>query len=50
MAAITSIVSRDIVGQLAKRENWAQQEPGVITVFCIVFVGMIAPLNTPSFM
>ncbi|EMD91017.1 hypothetical protein COCC4DRAFT_31789 [Bipolaris maydis ATCC 48331] len=24
--------------QLAKRKNWAEREPGVIVVFCIVFV------------
>lgn len=24
--------------QLAKRDNWAQREPGVIVVFCIVFL------------
>ena len=24
--------------QLAKRDNWAQREPGVIVVLCIVFV------------
>ncbi|EMD62041.1 hypothetical protein GGP41_002476 [Bipolaris sorokiniana] len=24
--------------QLAKRDNWAQREPGVIVVLCIVFL------------
>jgi hypothetical protein len=39
MPAISnSIVARDAVAQLAKRENWAAQEPGVIVVFCIVGV------------
>jgi len=46
MAAINTLVARDaVVGQLIKRQNWAQQEPGVIVVFCIVFivaVGLIA--------
>ena len=40
MAAINALIARDsVVHQLAKR-NWASREPGVITVFCIVFVGM----------
>ncbi|KAI1126329.1 hypothetical protein F5Y10DRAFT_214073 [Nemania abortiva] len=34
----TAIVARDAVHQLARRENWAQQEAGVIVVFAIVFV------------
>ncbi|KAF4896924.1 hypothetical protein CGCF415_v011372 [Colletotrichum fructicola] len=38
MPAINSIVARDAVHQLAKRENWASQEAGVIVVFCIVFI------------
>ncbi|KAI9167549.1 hypothetical protein HJFPF1_03677 [Paramyrothecium foliicola] len=43
MAAINALVTRDaVMHQLAKRQNWAQQEPGVITVFCIVFVGTIS--------
>ncbi|RYP18945.1 hypothetical protein DL765_003623 [Monosporascus sp. GIB2] len=34
-----AIVARDTFGALAKREqNWAAQEPGVIVVFCIVFL------------
>nr|XP_036584951.1 uncharacterized protein CTRU02_04920 [Colletotrichum truncatum]KAF6794719.1 hypothetical protein CTRU02_04920 [Colletotrichum truncatum] len=37
MPAINSIVVRDAVHQLAKR-NWASQEAGVIVVFCIVFL------------
>lgn len=38
MAAINTLITRDSVAhQLAKR-NWAAQEPGVITVFCIVGV------------
>ena len=39
MAAINALVARDLLSrQLTKRENWAQQEKGVIVVFCIVFV------------
>ncbi|GAW25316.1 hypothetical protein SAMD00023353_0403170 [Rosellinia necatrix] len=39
MPAINAaIVARDTVHQLARRENWAQQEAGVIVVFAIVFV------------
>ncbi|KAF6839045.1 hypothetical protein CPLU01_02059 [Colletotrichum plurivorum] len=44
MPAINSIVTRDAVHQLAKRQNWAAQEAGVVVVFCIVFlvaVGLI---------
>ncbi|KAK4176176.1 hypothetical protein QBC36DRAFT_188117 [Triangularia setosa] len=45
MAAInTSIVARDTYAALSKR-NWAAEEPGVITVFCIVGVvaiGLVA--------
>ncbi|KAI8633692.1 hypothetical protein F5Y19DRAFT_248951 [Xylariaceae sp. FL1651] len=33
-----AIVARDTVHQLVRRENWAQQEAGVIVVFAIVFV------------
>lgn len=35
MPAINSLVARDTMTQLAKR-NWAAQEPGVMVVFCIV--------------
>jgi ABC-type transport system involved in cytochrome c biogenesis permease subunit len=39
MAAISTLALRDAaVAQLAKRENWAAQEAGVVVVFCIVFV------------
>ncbi|KAK1999291.1 hypothetical protein LX36DRAFT_574574 [Colletotrichum falcatum] len=38
MPAVNSIMARDALHQLAKRENWASQEAGVIVVFCIVFV------------
>lgn len=41
MAAIKSLMTRDSVAhQLAKRQNWASKEAGVIVVFCIVGVGM----------
>ncbi|EGS18625.1 uncharacterized protein CTHT_0052300 [Thermochaetoides thermophila DSM 1495] len=39
MPAISnSIVVRDAVSHLAKRSNWAAREPGVVLVFCIVFI------------
>ncbi|KAH8586685.1 hypothetical protein B0O99DRAFT_50447 [Bisporella sp. PMI_857] len=38
MAAIPSIQLRSTASPLAKRGNWASREPGVIVVFCIVFV------------
>jgi hypothetical protein len=38
MAAINALVARDVAGQLIKRKNWAAREPGVIVVFCIVFI------------
>lgn len=47
MAAI-SLIDRSeatILHQFAKRSNWASENPGVILVFCIVFivgVGIIA--------
>ncbi|KAI0426574.1 hypothetical protein F5Y09DRAFT_58747 [Xylaria sp. FL1042] len=34
----TAIVARDTLHQLARRENWAQKEAGVVVVFAIVFV------------
>lgn len=38
MPAINNaIVARDTYSTIAKR-NWASEEPGVIVVFCIVFV------------
>lgn len=43
-AISTAVVARDTFSHLAKR-NWASEEPGVIVVFCIVFivaVGLIA--------
>ncbi|RYP78408.1 hypothetical protein DL771_000593 [Monosporascus sp. 5C6A] len=33
-----AIVARDTFSTLAKRENWASQEAGVVVVFCIVFL------------
>ncbi|KAI0896767.1 hypothetical protein F4806DRAFT_440434 [Annulohypoxylon nitens] len=33
-----SIVARDTIGHIVRRENWARQEAGVVVVFCIVFV------------
>ncbi|CAI4215054.1 unnamed protein product [Parascedosporium putredinis] len=45
MAAINSVVAREALVQLAKRKNFASKNPGVILVFCIVFivaVGLLA--------
>jgi len=42
MAAIDQIITRDLVArELIKRKNWAAREPGVMVVFCIVFVGTL---------
>jgi len=38
MPAIQSLVARNAISQISKRENWAQQEAGVVVVFCIVFI------------
>ncbi|KAI1380865.1 hypothetical protein F4677DRAFT_441195 [Hypoxylon crocopeplum] len=39
MPAINNaIVARDSFSNIVRRENWAQQEAGVVVVFCIVFV------------
>lgn len=41
MAAISVIAARDaLVHELTKRKSWPAREPGVMTVFCIVGVGM----------
>lgn len=46
MAVIKSLMTRDeVVHQLAKRQNWAAKEPGVIVVFCIVGVVAIGLLS-----
>ena len=46
MPTFNTLVARDaVLSQLAKRENWAKQEAGVVVVFCIVGVvgiGLIA--------
>ncbi|KAI0179114.1 hypothetical protein GGR52DRAFT_570014 [Hypoxylon sp. FL1284] len=39
MAAVDyALVARDNLSHIAARSNWASREPGVIVVFCIVFV------------
>lgn len=39
MPVIKSLIARDdAVHQLARRSNWAGENPGVILVFCIVFI------------
>ncbi len=45
MPAVNAIVAREHVAQLAKRENWAKQEAGVVVVFCIVGVVAIGLLS-----
>ncbi|KAI0470686.1 hypothetical protein GGR56DRAFT_678573 [Xylariaceae sp. FL0804] len=46
MPAINNaVVARDTLNHLAKRENWAAKEAGVVVVFAIVFVvglGLVA--------
>lgn len=37
-AVNTALLSREAVSNIAKRQNWAQQEVGVVVVFCIVGV------------
>lgn len=34
----TALVARETFSTIAKRQNWAQKEAGVVVVFCIVFV------------
>ena len=36
-----SVVVRDTLNLIAKRSNWAGREPGVIVVFCIVFIVLV---------
>ncbi|KAI5926999.1 hypothetical protein F4810DRAFT_706957 [Camillea tinctor] len=39
MPAINNaLVARETYSRIVARENWAQQEAGVVVVFCIVFV------------
>jgi predicted Na+-dependent transporter len=38
MAAISTLQAREAVHQIAKRNNWAGHEAGVIVVFCVVFI------------
>ncbi|KAI2625868.1 hypothetical protein GGR54DRAFT_637642 [Hypoxylon sp. NC1633] len=39
MPAINNaVIARDSFSRIVPRENWAQQEAGVVVVFCIVFV------------
>ena len=52
MAAInTALIAREAMNTLSKRKSWPAKNPGVMVVFCIVFVGMChrsAPLPVPS--
>lgn len=47
MAAIDKqlIAARDVASQLIKRKNFAAREPGVIVVFCIVFIVAVGLLG-----
>ncbi|KAJ4396471.1 hypothetical protein N0V93_000690 [Gnomoniopsis smithogilvyi] len=51
MPAINNaLISRDTISHIAKRENWAQKEAGVVVVFAIVFVvaaGLIGTGKNP---
>ncbi|KFY41243.1 hypothetical protein V494_03116 [Pseudogymnoascus sp. VKM F-4513 (FW-928)] len=38
MPTIHTLDARDVDMQLAKRDNWAKREAGVVVVFCIVGV------------
>lgn len=33
-----ALVARDTISHIAKRQNWAQKEAGVVVVFAIVFI------------
>jgi hypothetical protein len=44
-AVNTALVARDVLSPIAKRDNWAAQEPGVILVFCIVFVVAVGVIS-----
>lgn len=49
MAAINKqLIATRAVSELVKRKNWAAREPGVIVVFCIVFIGKSNLYNTCS--
>lgn len=49
MAAINKqLIATRAVSELVKRKNWAAREPGVIVVFCIVFIGKFNLYNTSS--
>ncbi|KAJ0119144.1 hypothetical protein J7T55_013380 [Diaporthe amygdali] len=46
MPAINNaLVAREAFSHIAKRENWAQKEAGVVVVFCIVFVVALGVLS-----
>lgn len=46
MPAINSALpSREAVSHIVKRQNWAQQEVGVVVVFCIVGVVAIGLIS-----
>ncbi|OPB43633.1 hypothetical protein A0O28_0099210 [Trichoderma guizhouense] len=46
MAAINKqLIATRAVSELVKRKNWAAREPGVIVVFCIVFIVAVGLLG-----
>jgi len=46
MAAISKqLIATHAVSELVKRKNWAAREPGVIVVFCIVFIVAVGLLG-----
>lgn len=46
MPAINNVlVARDAMSHIAKRENWAQKEAGVIVVFAIVFIVLVGVIG-----
>lgn len=46
MPAINNaLVAREAISHITKRENWAQQEAGVIVVFAIVFVVAVGVIS-----
>ena len=49
MGPINSLKFRDATHLLAKRENWAKKEAGVVVVFCIVGVVALSLIGLRSY-
>lgn len=48
MAALEQVYHGIQMHEIQKREkNWAAREPGVVLVFCIVFIGTLTLLPCP---